>query len=75
MKIVAIVLMVAVSSAWAADRSKEPALPYTPGLDVKAMDRSVNPCDDFYLYSCGGWKKRNPIPADQTAWDVYGKLA
>ncbi|MDE2142127.1 MAG: M13 family metallopeptidase, partial [Elusimicrobia bacterium] len=50
-------------------------LPYTPGLDVKAMDRSVNPCDDFYLYSCGGWKKRNPIPADQTAWDVYGKLA
>ena len=53
----------------------EPSLPYTPGLDPAAMDRSVDPCADFYLYSCGGWKKANPIPGDQTAWDVYRKLA
>src|SRR5688572_3205839 len=50
-------------------------LPYTPGLDVKAMDRSIDPCVDFYQYSCGGWMKANPIPADQASWDVYGKLA
>ena len=29
---------------------------------------------DFYQYSCGGWKKKNPIPADQVSWSVYGKL-
>jgi endothelin-converting enzyme/putative endopeptidase len=49
-------------------------LPYTPSLDVNAMDRSVDPCADFYAYSCGGWMKRNPIPADQSSWSVYGKV-
>jgi endothelin-converting enzyme/putative endopeptidase len=50
------------------------ALPYTPGLDVDSMDKSADPCVDFYQYSCGGWIKRNPLPADQAQWDVYGKL-
>ncbi len=53
---------------------QEPAFPYTPGLDVKAMDKSADPCADFYQYSCGGWKKNNPIPPDQVSWDVYSKL-
>jgi endothelin-converting enzyme/putative endopeptidase len=51
------------------------ALPYTPGLDVSAMDRTAEPCVDFYQYTCGGWMKANPIPADQASWDVYRKLA
>jgi len=51
------------------------SLPYTPGLDLKAMDRSAQACQDFYEYSCGGWVKSNPIPGDQPGWSVYGKLA
>jgi putative endopeptidase len=49
--------------------------PYTPGLDVKSMDRSADPCVDFYQYACGGWIAANPIPPDQAKWDVYYKLA
>jgi endothelin-converting enzyme/putative endopeptidase len=52
----------------------EPTLPYIPSLDVSAMDRSVDPCVDFYRYSCAGWEQKNPIPADQIRWDVYSKL-
>ena len=48
-------------------------LPYTPSLDVSAMDRAADPCDDLYQYSCGGWIKNNPIPPDQTRWSVYSK--
>ena len=50
-------------------------LPYTPVLDVTSMDKSADPCVDFYQYSCGGWQKNNPIPADQSSWDVYAKMA
>ena len=53
---------------------QEPTLPYTPSLDLASMDKQADPCVNFYEYSCGGWKKNNPIPADQTSWSVYGKL-
>ena len=50
-------------------------LPYSPSLDVTSMDRAANPCVDFYRFACGAWNKNNPIPSDQSRWDVYSKLA
>ena len=49
-------------------------LPYSPVLDLTNLDRTVDPCVDFYKFSCGGWQKKNPIPADQSSWSVYSKL-
>ncbi len=47
---------------------------YEPALDVTSMDRSIDPCVDFFKYSCGGWMKANPIPPDQSSWDTYSKM-
>ncbi len=49
-------------------------LPYTPSLDIPSMDRTADPCSNFYQFTCGGWMANNPIPPDQAAWSVYGKL-
>ena len=45
-----------------------------PVLDITSMDASVDPCVDFFAYSCNGWIKRNPIPPDQSSWSAYSKV-
>jgi putative endopeptidase len=57
----------------AASASAQPSIS-GPVLDASAMDRTVDPCVDFYAYSCGGWIKKNPIPPDQSSWGTYNKL-
>ena len=43
-------------------------------LDLKAMDKTANPCVDFYQYACGSWTKNNPIPPDQSRWGRFSEL-
>jgi putative endopeptidase len=46
-----------------------------PGFDVRSLDRSADPCADFYKFSCGGWMTANPLPADQARYGRFDALA
>src|SRR5579863_1291014 len=67
-------LLIAVASLAAFASAQSSAEKHEPALDVTSMDRSVDPCVDFFAYSCGGWIKNNPIPPDQSSWDTYSKM-
>ena len=49
----------------------------TPKLDhfnPDLVDRSLNPCDDFYKYACSKWIAANPIPSDEVYWSTGSGL-
>jgi endothelin-converting enzyme/putative endopeptidase len=51
------------------------AAPELRVFDPSLIDKSVDPCDNFYRYSCNGWFKRNPLPADQTSYGRFTELS
>ncbi|MEQ2252510.1 hypothetical protein ILYODFUR_022455 [Ilyodon furcidens] len=51
----------------------EPCVTVTSTV-IGALDRSVDPCHDFYNFACGGWMKNNPLPEGKSRWGPFSDL-
>ncbi len=43
-------------------------------FDLSGIDRSADPCLDFYAYACGGWRATHPIPPDKFRISRYNEM-
>ena len=59
------------STGCAADQSNEPKLEH---FDADLVDKTLDPCNDFYKYACNKWLTANPIPPDQVYWSTGSGL-
>jgi len=58
-------------AAAGADETNVPKLEH---FDANLVDKTLDPCQDFYKYSCTKWLTANPIPADQVYWSTGSGL-
>ena len=54
--------------------AKAPSSPDLHVFDPSLIDKTVDPCENFYKFSCNGWFKRNPLPADQAGYGRFTEL-
>ena len=50
-------------------------LPKLEHFSPDQVDKTLDPCNDFFQYACSKWIKGNPIPPDQAGWGTFNALA
>ncbi len=70
MRLTALLVLLSISGFAQTSSSTRPA----PGFSLDTIDKTADPCVDFYQYACGNWIKHSEIPPDQSQWVSFVEL-
>jgi endothelin-converting enzyme/putative endopeptidase len=68
------VCVLLVPTLWAQTGASTPKKPGEVRFSPDMLDKSIDPCNDFYAYACSKWQAQNPVPADRPAWGRFNEL-
>lgn len=74
MRFLPLVAVLCLASFAFSQQKDQSELPKLQKLSADQVNPQIDPCTDFYQYTCSKFFAANPIPPDQAGWGVVGPL-
>ena len=75
LKISAFVSVVTIASCSGDSTKEETSKAPNTGIDIKNIDSTAKPVNDFYQFVNGNWMKNNPVPESESRWGSFNELS
>ena len=73
-RLISALLLLAIAAGAQTVPQPSPKSAPSPKFEISNLDKTADPCADFYQFACGNWIKKNPIPPDYTEWVSFSEV-
>src|SRR5258708_16868751 len=72
--IIVLLTVVVLLGAALGQTASQPQTAPAPKFDINNIDKSLDPCVDFYKFACSKWMKNNPAPPEYPDWVSFSEV-